>query len=60
MLFNILNFIDKLNDLSDQFRKAIMDHAKTGPFENPIFWIGAICLGLAVFAFTYNALHKDS
>lgn len=59
MLVQGLNIIDKLNELSKQVKDFIVDHAKDGPFENPIFWIGAFCLGLAIFGFTYQALQKE-
>ena len=59
MLLNLLSIVDELNKLSDELRKAITSHTKTGPFENPIFWIGAICVGFLVFKFTYSALQKE-
>ena len=58
-LYYLLNIIDKLNEMSNELKKFITDHAKTGPFENPVFWIGAFCLGIAVFGFTYRALQKE-
>lgn len=59
MLLNLLSIIDKLNHLSDELRKAITSHTKTEPFENAIFWIGAFCVGLLLFKFTYSALQKE-
>lgn len=58
-MLQVLNIIDKLNEFSDQMRDWITSHAKTGPFEQPLFWIGAFCLGLAIFGLTYHALQKE-
>lgn len=59
MGIQILGIVDKLNELSDQLREFIISKAKTGPFEQPLFWIGAFCLGLVIFFFTYRALQKE-
>lgn len=58
-MLQVLNIIDKLNEISEQLKDWIMSHAKTGPFEQPLFWIGAFCLGLAIFGFAYHALQKE-
>lgn len=50
----ILNIIDKLNELIEPFRDFMMEN-----HNNPIVWMAIFLIGLAVFAFTYNALHRD-
>ena len=48
----ILNIIDDLQKVSDNFREWVINHS--GPGLMIIFFI----IGLAVFFVTYNALHK--
>lgn len=48
------SILDKLNEWIEPFKNWVMEN-----HSNPVFWIGAVLLGLLVFSFTYNALHKD-
>lgn len=50
-LFDIMKEMTKL---SEKFKEFIIANQ-----DNPFFWVGAFCLGLAIFAFTYNALQKE-
>ena len=50
----ILNIIDTINEWIEPFRSWIMNN-----HDNPFLWAGLVILGLLVFTFTYNALHKD-
>lgn len=50
----ILDIIDTANNLIEPFRSFIIEH-----HDNPILWTAIIIVGLAVFGFTYNALHRD-
>ncbi len=59
MVYSILSIVSKLNELSDEARKFILDHVKTGPFQYPLFWIGIFLVGVALFFFTYKALQKE-
>lgn len=54
----LFQLVDEFNKLLDNFQKFMKDNMGD-PFSNPIFWVGAFCLGLAVFTFTYQALQKE-
>ena len=55
MYLNIfMDVIDKLNEWIEPFRNFMMEN-----HNNPIVWMAIFLIGLAVFAFTYNALHRD-
>ena len=58
-VYVLKNIVDQLNEWSKELKDFILSNAKSGPFENPLFWVGAFCLGIALFMFTYSALQKE-
>lgn len=50
-----LTFIEWLNEtIAEPFKNWIVAN-----HDNPFLWLGLFLIGLAIFALTYNALHKD-
>ena len=49
----ILTFMDTLKEFSEKLRDWTISNT-----NNPLFWLGAFVLGLAIFKFTYDALNK--
>lgn len=49
----VLNIIDTLNDWGENLKSFLMSSE-----HNPI-WVVFFVIGVALFFFTYNALHKD-
>lgn len=54
----LFNIVDEFNKLLENFKNFMKDNMGD-PFSKPIFWVGAFCLGIALFSFTYNALQKE-
>lgn len=54
----LFNLIEEFNKLLENFKEFMQDNMGD-PFSNPIFWVGAFCLGLALFGFTFHALQKE-
>ncbi len=50
----ILSIIDTINEWIEPFRSWIMAN-----HDNPFLWAGLVVLGLIIFTFTYNSLHRD-
>lgn len=48
-----LNFLESIQKEADKFKDWIINH------NGPGLMIIIILLGLAVFSFTYNSLHKN-
>lgn len=49
----VLSFIDKFNEWGESLKSFLMSSE-----HNPI-WVVFFVVGLLVFFFTYNALHKN-
>ena len=50
--------IDQIVKKLDEWTEPMQDFFMS-QHDNPIFWIIVFVIGLAVFALTYNALHRD-
>lgn len=50
----VLNLFKTLEKASENFKDWIIENG-----NNPFLWAGLFLLGLVIFGFTYNALHKD-
>ena len=50
----ILNIIDSINDVADNFKEWIINNS-----NNPLLWIGLFFLGILVFVVAYRALNKQ-
>lgn len=50
----ILSIMDTLQSYADKLREWTIANT-----NNPIFWLAAFVLGLAIFKFTYDALNKN-
>lgn len=50
----VLSLWENLERASENFKGWIIENG-----NNPLLWTGLFLLGLVIFAFTYNALHKD-
>ena len=50
----VLNIMDTLKEWADKLREWTISNT-----NNPVFWLCAFLIGLAVFKFTYDSLHKD-
>lgn len=54
----LFDLMEEFNKLLENFKNFMKDNMGD-PFSNPVFWVGAFCLGLALFGFTYHALQKE-
>lgn len=50
----VLSIMDTLKEWSDKLREWTISNT-----NNPLFWLGAFVLGLAIFKFTYDSLNKN-
>jgi hypothetical protein len=50
----VLGIWESLGKAGDSVRDFLINADR-----NPVVWIGLFLLGIAVFFFTYNALHKN-
>lgn len=51
----ILGIIETIEEWIEPFKDWVQTN-----HNNPIMWIAIFLIGLAVFAFTYNALNKNN
>lgn len=49
-----LTIMESINKTFEGLKNFVVEKG-----ENPVFWIVAFFLGIALFWFTYGALHKD-
>lgn len=50
----VLSIMDTLKEYADKLREWTISNT-----NNPLFWLIAFVLGLAIFKFTYDALSKN-
>ena len=50
----VLSLMDILKEYADKLREWTISNT-----NNPLFWLLAFVLGLAIFKFTYDALSKN-
>lgn len=50
----VLSIMDTLQEYADKLREWTISNT-----NNPLFWLLAFALGLAIFKFTYDALSKN-
>lgn len=55
LLFDFAEFNKKANELLDPFHDFIIKN-----HGNPVFWIAAFFIGVAIFFLTYSTLHGNN
>lgn len=48
------NVLNKIEEFIEPFKDFVIKNNR-----NPIFWLCAILIGLAIFSIVYNSLHRD-
>lgn len=51
----VLTIMDSINKAFEGVKNFVVEKG-----ENPLFWIVAFFLGVAIFWLTYSALHRDN